>query len=282
MKRSKILLAICTAVISTSSFGWTKISDFNDGTAGSTAKGGDAFSGSSGMVTYARAGEHPTLEGFQSAKLAVPAGETAFGKWGGIVEFPQPLTRGDEVWISFYMYVPSGFDYSTDTGFLKFIRLRQRNADGSHSGYLDTLIQDTRSNNGIFTILKEGNAPKLYHHGTRGTDDLVSDNWMRVEQYVHLDNIPSSEGGNGHVKLWVDGQLIVDEGQAQTISNSQVIVESLYLFTYWNGGAPQDQHLYIDHLVMTNERPNETDEWGNYILGDTLGRPVFENATKSN
>jgi len=35
----------------------------------------------------------------------------------------------------------------------------------------------------------------------------------------------------------------------------------------WNGGAPQDQDMWIDDIVITNETPTARDVYGNPMIG---------------
>lgn len=246
--------------------GWTVVKNFNNGPNGSVAMGSDAFDGDAKRSYYSNV---QAREGAYSAELNIQSGKTAFGSWGGVINFPKQLARGDEMWISLEMYIPSSFKIATNTGSLKFMRLRQKNADGSHTGYLDNLIRMPDQTSGVFTLLKEGQH-KLFHYGERGVDDLPYDKWFRYEMYVKFDNVPKDRGGSANVKAWLNDKLITDEDRAMTITNSGVTVNGLYLFTYWNGGAPKDQKLYVDNIIMTTKKPLKKDNKGNLMIGNTL------------
>lgn len=257
----KLLLLLNFAFIE-QAFAWTEMRDFNNGILGQKAQGADGFSSDAGDSIYANS---QVSEGANSAKLSIDQGATAYGRWGGVIGFPE-LVKGNEIWVSLDIYVPSDFDTSTNTGVLKFLRLRQKNGDGSHTGYLDMLIDNVQ---GAFRILKEGpNVPHL-SFGTRPDDSLKRDRWVNVEMYAYLDEVSVADGGKAFVRYYIDGKRY-DFTTIRTIDNSEVSVYGLYLFTYWNGGAPKNQSLYVDNIIITSDRPAVIDTLGDPVIGNWL------------
>lgn len=243
---------------------WTVHKSFESGSTGRTAiSEQDGFTGDAGGATYTN---EVSALGDQSAKLSVKGGTTGFGYWGGTIKFPTELEKGDNLWISLRMFIPQDFEIRTDTGSLKFLRVRQKNADGSHTGYIDNLIRMPNQSNGVFSLLKEGQH-KLFHYGKRGTDDLPRNEWFRFELYVRLDETPVTQGGKAIARAWLNDKLLTEESEIQTLSNSRVTSTALYLFTYWNGEAPKSQHLYVDDIIITNETPENRDSFNNPMIG---------------
>jgi len=55
-------------------------------------------------------------------------------------------------------------------------------------------------------------------------------------------------------------------------------MDSMFYFscTYWNNGAPQTQTSYVDDILITNETPNNTDEFGNPMIGAPAIAPSLD------
>ncbi|WP_185234534.1 hypothetical protein [Teredinibacter franksiae] len=253
---------------------WEIVKDFNVGTEGTKAEGATAFDSSAGDSILSTAN---VREGQFAAKLQIQAGETAFGRWGGVIDFPTALHKGEELWVGMDVFFPEGFDYSTNNGYLKFIRFRNKKSDGTHTGYLDNLIVMPSRNSGTFALLKEGLSYVL-EYGSQGAQPIPQGEWFRYEIYMKLDEVPVKNGGASVVKSWLNGALIVEQTEIMTLGAATDEVVSFYLFTYWNNGAPKDQHMYVDNIIITNEKPSAIDGWGNSRIGNPYSeKPVFKN-----
>jgi hypothetical protein len=261
---TKVALLASFLLASSICSAWTIHKNFESGEIGTSAQGQeDGFTGDSGGSEYVN--EKSSL-GDQSVKLNVRGGTAGFGYWGGTIQFPSDLSKNDEIWISLRLFIPQDFEFSTDTGYLKFLRVRQKNEDGSHTGYLDNLITVPNPNRGTFTLLKEGQN-LLRGYGEPGIDDIPRERWFRFELYAYLDDVSHAQGGQAVVRAWLDDKLIAEEYDLYTLSNATAIAKSLYLFTYWNGGAPKDQHLFVDDIIITSERPSGRDTYSNPMIG---------------
>lgn len=262
MNRSIFKTALVSAFLllfGNGAFAWTVVKNFNSGSVGSVAQGGsDAFSGAAGGALY---DDSRAYEGSKSAKLHVKGGTEGFGYWGGIVNFPQNVYRGEKVWLEMYIYVPSSFEVSTPgNGSLKFLRFKSSRSDGSHSGYVDMqIIDDGSSSSEEFRMLREGQAV-WYYYGQNGV--LSRDRWHRVNVELGVDNTPVSQGGSSYAKFWLNGYLLTTEKDIKAIMSGTDYMTSFYLFTYWNGTAPKDQHLWVDNIQISNQRPAWADELG--------------------
>ena len=85
--------------------------------------------------------------------------------------------------------------------------------------------------------------------------------WVNLEMYMRM-------GSNldGVHRYYVNGTLVFEQaGINTTTTNGKT--RKFALFTYWNDGAPKDQHCYIgDHCFTTSTPPN-TDAFGRPIIG---------------
>ena len=207
--------------------------------------------------------------GSKSCKFAVTAGGTAFG--AGFV-LPNIMRKNDEAWVRFRIFFPSGFDYGSYSSGnrLKFIRWTTTDSSGGNAGYMDWYINNPGANP-PFQATREfdnctswnecwqlfGTASNKPNHGV----------WETYEMYVKFDDKAVDQGGTGRVRAWKNGELIGDLTKRPTMPNSTDTIESIKIFTYWNGGAPKTQHLFLDDLVSTNVTPSARDSHGNPYIG---------------
>jgi len=98
-------------------------------------------------------------------------------------------------------------------------------------------------------------------------DDVPKGEWFNFELYARLDDVPADDGGEALVRTWINNKLLVEQTAIQTLSDATTEMLAVYFFTYWNGGAPKDQHLFVDNILITNEEPSKFDLLGNPFLG---------------
>lgn len=255
---SKLIVSVFLVMLTNSAFAWELTRDFNSGALGAKAQASDAFSGAAGGSEYS---SERSVEGGKSAKLKVIGGTEGFGYWGGIINFPQKVFRGETIWLEMHIYIPSSFVIKTPSnGSLKFLRFKSLKADSSHSGYVDMqIIDDGSSVPEEFRMLREGQG-QWFYYGKNGM--LTRDKWHRVNVELTVDNTAVNQGGKAQAKFWLDGNLITIEQNIKAIMSATDYMESFYLFTYWNGMAPKDQHLWVDNIQITNARPVWVDVLG--------------------
>jgi len=232
---------------------------FDEGVAGEVAESSaDNFDGAAGYSVY----DHTTTyAGKGAAKLHIKKGQEGFGLWGGIVHFPEHIKNGQHLYLSLAIRITSDCVVATPgNGSLKFLRLASEKADGKSNGYIDMQMVDdelqakpAEENPKAFRMLREYQA-KWFYYGVPGI--LTRDEWHKIDVYVKFDKTLASEGGQSKIIFWCDGQKIHEETGIQTILNTGDYFHSLYLFTYWNGLAPKDQHLWVDEIKMSTGYPN--------------------------
>ena len=245
---------------------WTKHLHFNDGADGVAAYGEDGFDDAAGGTTY---DTEKSYEGGKSARLSVTDGATAFGLWGGIITHPTNLVKGDEIWVRVRTYMPMGFDYNSsgEGAHLKFLRVHTRSDASSNQGYDDWYINPTTRNSDVpHKFIFEGQQA-WSNFGSNSFGHIVLGVWETYEMYLKLDNVAKDNGGEALVRFWKDGVLLGEATDRITLSTDSSYSDRTHIFTYWNGGAPKTQHMWLDDVVVTSDTPSSVDADGNIFVG---------------
>jgi len=232
---------------------YTITRDFNGTPGVKTSLEANGFNGAGGRSFYS---SEQAYSGNTSGKMTVlttdsesQQGSGGWGRWGGVINTPEKLYKGDEIFMRWRMYYPDGFNNYTEGagGRVKFIRIRSNHSDDSNAGYID-LYWDNITSGSTFKFIKE-----------------KVDRWMNVgdaETYPHLYNqwitynvhyILSDDAEEGRVRVWQNNDLLIDEA-ASTLKFYDDYISNPYLFTYWNGEVPQDQSCYVDDFKVTSDR----------------------------
>ncbi|BES71689.1 hypothetical protein RE428_27070 [Marinobacter nanhaiticus D15-8W] len=245
---------------------WTISADFDSGPLGSKAdRGGDGFHGAGGNSVYTD--EH-ALKG-HAAKLTIEDGSTGYGGWGGEFIFPEKLTKGDTVWYQVHVYVPESFDHYSygEGGRLKFMRIQTKSKENKNHGYLDFLI-DKKNDPNAFKWIYEGE--QVWQNIGNPEDLIVKGRWESYQMEATLDNVPVDAGGQAEVRIWKNGVLLKHITGRKTLREPTDFSDRALLFTYWNGGAPKTQSLYVDEITITNEKPSNLDTFGHPLVRNLL------------
>lgn len=266
-----IFAAFLIATLSAHANAWTIHSSFDEGDIGEKAdRGVDGFHGAGGLSTYSTTNRLKD----KSARIAIKEGSTGYGTWGGEFRFPEKAYKGETIWFLVHTYMPKGFDhYSYGEGNrLKFLRVQTFSESGSNHGYND-LYFDVKGSPNPFKWIYEG-AASWVNVGTEN-DSPQHGKWESYEMAVTLDTVPVSNGGQAKVRIWKNGVLIEEILDKKTLKAESDYSNRALLFTYWNGGAPKDQHMFVDEIVITNEQPSGEDAHGNPHIGGLIDdRPV--------
>jgi hypothetical protein len=254
---------------------WTISQNFDSSTVGSSC-GWDAGGGS---VVSAVQSYSPK----NSCQLNVTAGATAYGMWGGVITHPSPVQRGGQLWFRVRTFMPLGFNYnSTGEGdHLKFFRFHTMTASNSNTGYDDIYINPAGSTN-PFQFIYEGeqvwdmigtlgSTLTSLVTGRPATDQITLGVWETYEYWVKFDTVSVQKGGQAEVRFWKNGTLMADLTDRITLSQTDGYSDQTNLFTYWNGGAPATESMYVDDLVLTTDTPSGKDAQGHAYIG--VGTP---------
>ncbi|MFO1390037.1 hypothetical protein [Cellvibrio sp.] len=193
---------------------------------------------------------------------------------GGGAYFPSALKKGQSLQAQWSAFFPTDFDwYAGGGGRLKFFRIRTEPVGGGNSGYHDIYLNTLGlgggpSEDGRLTNIFEG---VQSWHDTN--EFMTKGEWNTFEMRVDFDNVSFDQGGKGRTRIWRKKnnqmQLILDVKSDPTLVNATDVAPFFYIFTYWNGGAPKTQSMYIDRIIFETDltRLVETDNAGNKIIG---------------
>jgi len=229
--------------------------------------------------------DEESFSGGKSLEMNIMEGFRGFGSFGGIMEFPsyteiggQRLVKGDEIWVRLRIKFPSDFEFNQN-GRNKFLRLRTFNGEGASKvseGYNDLYLNAppgvSAGGNAPFQYIFEG-AQKWYNMGEygeagEGGQFPALGEWHTIEYYLRLDDQKGTEGGNSMVRTWVNGELIGETNDRNTLVTPTSYIESLYMFTFWDDdGAHRTQKLWVDDIIVTSDTPLARDAQGNPFVG---------------
>jgi len=251
------IVVIGITVFANDALAWTITADFESGTVGTRAVGQNAFHGAGGRTTFSNQQKH---SGSQSARMDWQQGDFGFSNDRGDFNFPVPVDVGQEIWGRMYVYFKSPWSWNAATNAncgcrLKTLRFHKKQPDGSNGGYADILMNlpsgtvlggvEFSSAGNLFTKVK-----------------LLPDTWYALELYTKL------HPTNGIIRIWVDGNLVVEKLNFNTASPTGAeVMNFAYVMGYWNGGAPQNQTQYIDDIIITTDRPADQDAQRNPMIG---------------
>lgn len=235
--------------------GWSTTRDFNSGTIGVAANsGGNGFDDIAGDSRYTT---EQVYGGAQAVKMSIASGADGFGTWGGAIHFPSDLAKGANLWARQYIWMPSNPTFRIETptnGSLKYIRVRQRTAGLANAGYWDlSLLDDSGAeadNTADFRFIKEGGAENWTKFSTNNV--FPRGQWVEHILHLKLDNQTTAEGGSPRIRFWQNGTNLLDVNNKRTLINATDTAYQYYLFTFWNGNAPQAQALYMDDITVSS------------------------------
>lgn len=265
MKHSAILFC-ATLFLSSHAYAWTYEAGFECGTVGAQI---EMSTGCGIKNKILSEGSSEVAIDDISLKVAITKGTEDSNEFGGKILFGDgaitslgggKLVEGDEVWYRIYYFFPNGFDFSATGSGLKIARLHVIDGGGSHEGYMSIHIQGNLSiGSGIDRDGFKANNGGNDKFGTT----VQNGKWMALEHYVKLSPTP----GVGIARVWQDGNLIFEDKQTKTMRTSASRADEIFIFTYWNGGAPKDQYAFIDEIIVTTDIPGNKDSEGNNYIG---------------
>jgi hypothetical protein len=257
-KRRLLGIIACAWLLPSLANAWTIAQDFDNQSVSDKCP----WQATQSVVTNAKSASGPN-----ACELHIKQGQTGYGVWGGELHLPNKLTRGDEIWIRVRTYWPPGFDYdSTSSGKrLKFLRVRTYNASGSATGHDDWYINPTTSPDPPFSFIYEGEGQWVHFGGPKF--EIKHGVWETYEFYIKFDSTPASQGGQARIITWKDGVMMKDIGGKITLKDPNGYASLFRLFTYWNGGSPATQNMFVDDLTITSDTPGNRDANGNPYIG---------------
>lgn len=269
MNLKSLSLSMLLIALSTPAFAWTISADFDSGELGTQAdRGGDGFHGAGGNSMYT---DEQAISG-HAARLTIEEGSTGYGSWGGEFIFPGKLVSGDTIWYQVHTYFPIGFDHYSYSGGgrLKFLRIQTSSSTGQNQGYVDLYI-DKKDDPNPFKWIYEGES--VWRNVGKPEDLIVLGTWESYQMRVTFDDVALDSGGLAEAYIWKNGQLLQHITDQKTLTTESDYSSRALLFTYWNGGSPKTQSMYVDNITLTTDRPSGLDAQGNYMLPSLIPNP---------
>lgn len=214
--------------------------------------------------------------GTKSLQVFLP--RAANDTWQHEYHLPSSITEGGELWARFYVYPPSGFDW-TCSPISKLFRVAIVDAAGGF-GYGFISILTTRATNyGCSSATPNdygyivGGAEMLSSYGfvcqnRNSSDDYLTPGvWHALELYIKV-----SANAAGVFRMWHQGKLIWEKTGISNIPPGGALwagngMATGHFLGYWNGGVPNDEYLYFDDFTYTNQTPANVDAAGNPMIG---------------
>tara|TARA_R110002012_G_scaffold315863_1_gene530234 strand:+ start:1179 stop:3098 length:1920 start_codon:yes stop_codon:yes gene_type:complete len=214
-----------------------------------------------------------------------PAGNGDFGFIESLTTAGHAVADGGDLWVYGKLFIPLGFDFSGAGGLgLKFLRFTFPGSGGK----LDVHIGENGSGvNNSFSISNENFSQfqSDVHRETNRTLNLGA--WNDFCFYVSA----TADTSTTEMRLWINDEFVMEHvgngadittnwtnpagaldsatwtpagGGFAALPNSGETISSMYLFTYWNGNAAQDQSVNVQYMnYVQTETGLATDAYGN-------------------
>ena len=217
-----------------------------------------------------------TMQGPFGSGISIQEKQTEAGQhfFGGALKDGINAGEGKDVWLRVYHFFPQGYcygysnqtppaNYADGNGKMKWFRLQYSNNERftvELGGFANVGAkgQSCPSSSTVWGAIEE------FSHASGGLRALPNSDakpiprgqWAAVQVHIHL----SSSAGSGYLEAWVDDTYLGRKASETLPPNAQL--QSVWYGNYWNGGAPSQQHWFIDEIIMTTAAPDTTDSGG--------------------
>lgn len=206
---------------------------------------------------------------FDTGTGTVPANGTVISKGGWSATFvgltsgqdidtvSTPITAGQAMPSIGYIRV-TGATGTLTNGALTGIGANASGSVSYNEGWNDIYILNTTyagaSKDGLLTHITEPSGGYNVGNFTDSTVKLIKGQWETLEGRIVLDNVAMSNGGTARTQWWIlRGGVwlpVVDIQNESTLNRTTSVADSFVLFSFWNGGAPKTQKMYMDRLEL--------------------------------
>ncbi len=241
------ILLLILVFASGQAFAWTKTVTFENGTNGAIANSTSGFDYAGSQTTFST---DRAANGSKSAKMVWTKGSEGWGVTHGEMNYPAPVTNGQEVWVRGYYYFAQPWSWISNTGEASGIKIMRvaTDAGGWHSIF-SVWSPNVTASNEMAAVQVDTGYP------------FLTGAWQCLEIYLKLS--PT----NGIMRIWQNGVLVFEDLNHKTISSSGGYVWMSSVMSVWNNGVGQNQTQYVDEFVMTTDRPSQYDSKGNAMIG---------------
>ena len=238
---------------------WFINADFESGGLGERARGPDAFQEAKALTVF---DDTRANTGRRSAKATITKGSDGWREWGGKWRYPTPLREGDELWYRVTLWIEPMWDWNVGS---KGTRFHTISAKGVNGGYLDNFFY-----NNAMRMGSEVDSQTFVLNNGRTAIDLPAmpkGSWQTFERYIKWHSVP----GKAIDRVWRNGVLVFEDKKTKTLRDSTSYGDFVDQFGFFDGvdtgGAPRTQSLWIDSIILTDQRPSNTDADGNPFIG---------------
>jgi hypothetical protein len=220
--------------------------------------------------------------GTTSLKMTIAEDADQFGY---TLILPTNLVNGDTLWFSTRTYRPTGYSDAASPR-LKFIRMHTETSAGANVGYVDWYLD----NIGEFHYIYEGTQgnPAYAYPGTAWVPDPDGDTgnpgfqghapttgvWETWDVCTVFGNVPKASGGTAESFFWKNKVLVGHVTTRETLASSTNRVDEIHHTTFWNGGAPQAQSLYVGRYAVAAKIAGVRDDTS-FLATDESGNRVI-------
>lgn len=264
----KFLLLLCILASTSQAYAWNMQKNFEDGIVGEIATGSDGLTMNAAQATYDKT---HVYSGNMALNAQVWAGATAYG---GAINYPSSIGEGDEVWYRARWYFPTSWQFTNTSG-MKIMRIAGSAGGGDWWDiYIDKDTHQIEPHTDLgtakvaFNTYKYNQSPLLNGpHGQHG-EPVKIDAWNTYEIYVKF----SADPNKAIIRIWQEGKLVFNcAGVVPTLGSSSNKSDRVLVGNYYNGNAPKTQSAWVDDIVVTSDRPSNSDDYGNPMIGMTNG-----------
>lgn len=183
-------------------------------------------------------------------------GDVDWGKHGYtfyLSAYMPQIEMDGEIWWRHAVKFPSGYNYTTPVGKLKWFRFakaERANTDNTR-GLIDYYIKTS----GEVTQIVETANPSSDHYWQDTGYTIPQNQWIMVEYYCRLGAVAKDDGGTAEIKLWIDGvqrQHLTNVGMVRPEYDPCIIRECQYM-PIWNQHTPDGvgrQTHHIDQIAI--------------------------------
>ncbi len=241
---------------------WTWNANFDSGTPGTRALGTSGFNGlDTGTLTvFSNVHSH---SGSQACLFPWTTGTTGYNEFTGEINYPSSVAQGGEIWLRAYYYFDAGWSWDNaggGYGGTKILRNRTTAPWGTYNSI-------TTNRTGRLVLSNEPGSYQSANYDMEPSSTATFDigRWQSIELYIKFSATP----GQGIMRIWKDGVLLLENLIQPTLAQSSNVSTGALVMSMWNLSTVQAQNEWVDDVVITTDTPSNRDAAGNVMIGPT-------------
>ena len=192
----------------------------------------------------------------QSLSVGIPEG-SSYGTSLHYLFPEESPSEPEELWASYYIYLPESFDVTDDVGKLPGPAGTYGNAgwggrqsDGTNGWSARMGFGEGNSNEvGLNYYVYHADMDSDYGDLFNWDISLTKGHWHRIDQYIRLND---PEKSDGILMGWVDGEKAYNRRNLRFRETPELKIEDYWFTVYWGGAyvSPADNSILFDHLTI--------------------------------